>query len=130
MNNPSTSARTERAATGRKPRTNPLRRFLAPGIGAVLVLAIVLGLRPKPVTVESGTVVTGPFPMSVIEEGKTRIRHRYVVSPPVAGFLRRIPLRAGAPIEAGVTVLAEIEAAPASILDERARTEAEARVKA
>lgn len=123
--------RTERAATPRrKVRNGFLRRFIAPAIGGALVLAIVFGLRPKPLSVEMGTVVSAPFSMSVIEEGKTRIRHRYVVSPPVGGYLRRIPLRPGAKIEAGVTVLAEIEAAPASILDDRTRAEVEARVRA
>jgi len=114
----------------RKVRTNHLRRFIAPAIGGVLVLAIVAGLRPKPLEVEVGTVVSAPLSISVIEEGKTRIRHRYVVSPPVGGYLRRIPLRPGAKIEAGATVLAEIEAAPASFLDDRTRAEVDARVRA
>src|SRR5689334_15198660 len=113
----------------RKVRGGKLRRFIAPGIVVALLAAIVWGMWPRPLSVEMGVVDEAPFTMSVVEEGKTRIRHRYVVSPPVAGMLRRVPLRAGARIEAGKTVLAEIEAAPVAFLDERTRAEAEARVR-
>jgi HlyD family secretion protein len=68
--------------------------------------------------------------VTVLEEGKTRIRHRHVISPPMAGHLKRIELRAGARIEAGKTVLAEIAPQAPSFLDPRARAEAEARVNA
>ena len=48
----------------------------------------------------------------------------------MAGFLKRIELRAGARIEAGKTVLASVEPQAANFLDPRAQAEAEARVKA
>jgi HlyD family secretion protein len=79
--------------------------------------------------VEVATVTTGPLTVSVLEEGKTRIRHRFVISPPVAGLLDRVELRPGAPIEAGKTVLATIEPQPSSFLDPRSQAEAEARLK-
>lgn len=95
-----------------------------------MLVAIVAGLRPKPIPVEVAQVSRGPLTTSVLEEGKTRIRHRYTISPPVSGYLRRPELRAGAPVKAGETVLALIQAEPASLLNPRLRTEAEARVKA
>jgi len=98
-------------------------------IAIALVAAIGYGLKPKPLAVETGTVARGPLVVSVIEEGKTRIRHRHVISPPVTGFLRRIELRAGAPIERGKTVLAVIEASTSAFLDPRTKAEAEARIK-
>jgi HlyD family secretion protein len=98
-------------------------------IGGALLVVLIDALRPRPVEVEVANVSTGPLTVSVLEEGKTRIRHRYMVSPPVAGFLRRIELRAGDRIEAGKTVLARIEPQPASFLDPRARAEAEARMR-
>jgi HlyD family secretion protein len=64
----------------------------------------------------------------VLEEGKTRIRNRYVVSPPVAGYMRRVPVRAGDRIVAGQTLLAVIQASPSSFLDPRAKAQAEAAV--
>ena len=98
-------------------------------IAAAVLGAIVYGFLPKPIAVEIATVSTGPLTVSVLEEGKTRIRHRFMISPPVAGFLNRVELRAGAPIEKGKTVLATIQPQPASFLDPRSRAEAEARVK-
>ncbi len=75
------------------------------------------------------TVTKGPLTVTVLEEGKTRIRHRYVVSPPVAGYLRRVPVRAGDAIVANETLLATIQAASSSFLDPRARAQAEAAVQ-
>ncbi len=99
-------------------------------IAAALLAAIVWGLIPKPVEVETAKIEKTPLIVSVLEEGKTRIRHRFMISPPVAGFLNRLDLRAGAPIEAGKTVLATIRPQLASFLDPRARAETEARVQA
>ena len=113
-------------------RTRPRgawRRFIPHVIVAALLAGIVAGLRPRPIEVETAVVSTGPLVVSVLEEGKTRIRHRYVITPPIAGFLDRVALRAGDPIEAGKTVLAAIQPQPASFLDPRARAEAEARVR-
>jgi HlyD family secretion protein len=123
-----TSPTTRRPGSARKGAS--WRRFLPHAIGVALVLALFNALRPQPIAVEIGTVKHGPLTVTVLEEGKTRIRHRYTISPPVAGYLNRIPLRAGARIEAGKTVLATIQPQPASFLDPRARAEAEARVKA
>jgi HlyD family secretion protein len=123
----STSTATSAAARprGRQKR----RRFLPYVIGAAVLGLIVFALRPKPHEVESASVVRAPLTVSVLEEGKTRIRHRYVISPPVTGFLNRVELRAGAPIQAGKTVLAKIQPQPAGFLDPRAQAEAEARLK-
>ncbi|HEX9782767.1 MAG TPA: HlyD family efflux transporter periplasmic adaptor subunit [Opitutaceae bacterium] len=119
-------ARSRPGASGR----GRWRRYLPFALGAALLAAVIVALRPKPVHVETAVVTRGPLTVSVLEEGKTRIRHRYVVSPPVAGFLNRVDLRAGAPIEAGRTVLATIEPEPPVLLDPRTRAQAEARVKA
>lgn len=99
-------------------------------IVAALAAGIGYGLKPKPLVVETDKVTRGPLVVSVIEEGKTRIRHRHVVSPPIAGYLRRVELRAGAPIVRGETVLAVIEASTSAFLDPRTKAEAEARIKA
>src|SRR5688500_14598911 len=97
-------------------------------IGIVVIGAIVMAMRPKPVIVEAAAVTKGPLVVSVIEEGKTRIRHRHIISPPITGFLRRIELRAGAPIEKGKTLLAVIEASTSNFLDPRSKAEVEARI--
>jgi HlyD family secretion protein len=123
---PRTTSAAERKQHGRA----RWRRAIPYVLVAALLIFIVIGLWPKPFEVEIQTIRTGPLTVSVLEEGKTRIRHRYVVSPAVSGYLHRIALRPGDPIEAGKTILAVIESEPASFLNPRTRAEAEARVKA
>ena len=113
----------------RRAAKSPWRKALLYAVGLALAAFIVSGLLPKPVEVETAPVSRGPLTVSVLEEGKTRIRNRYVVSPPVAGYLRRVPVRAGDPIVAGETLLAVIQASPSSFLDPRARAQAEAAVR-
>lgn len=102
------------------------RRWLPIAAGLVVLVLIALGLRPEPAAVETGRVAFGPLRATVSEEGKTRIRQRYVVAAPVTGQLRRIPLKPGAEIAAG-DLLAVIDPLPASPLDARSRALAEAR---
>jgi HlyD family secretion protein len=111
-------------------RRSGWRRLTPYAIVAGLIAAIVAGFWPKPISVEVGAVIRSPLVVSVFEEGKTRIRHRYIISPPVAGFLSRVELRPGASIRRGETVLAVIEPQMSGFLDARGLAEAEARVKA
>lgn len=93
----------------------------------ILATLLGIGLRPAAEPVEIGTVSRGAMEATLREEGKTRIKERYVISAPVAGNLRRIPLKAGDPVRAGETVLATLDPLPAALLDARARAMAEAR---
>jgi len=132
---PTTSRSTNTGvAAGPKPRTQRprknLRKLIPWVLGLLLIVGLYMGLRPKPVEVELASVSRGPMSLSVLEEGKTRIRHRYLVTTPVLGFLERVPLRTGAPITQGETVLARIHPEPAALLNPRSRSEAEARVSA
>src|SRR3954467_15342170 len=115
---------------GKKIRPARGRRHLPLLGAALLVLLIVIGLWPKPVPVELGEVSRGNLIVTVDEEGMTRVKNRYVVSAPVAGQLRRIDWKAGAAVEAGKTVLAEMEASGADFLDPRSQARAEAAVRA
>jgi HlyD family secretion protein len=92
----------------------------------MLLSLIGWGLWPKPVIVETGVIARSPLTVRVSEEGKTRIRNRYVVAAPVAGKMRRVPLKAGDPVEANQTLLTVIEPVVAPLLDPRARVQAEA----
>src|SRR5436190_3029106 len=87
--------------------------------GAILVALIVAGLWPRAVSVEVAVVSRGPMVVTVDEEGMTRVKHRYLVSAPVAGQLRRIDWKPGAVVEAGKTVLAVLESSGADFLDAR-----------
>ncbi|NDB74341.1 MAG: RND transporter, partial [Verrucomicrobia bacterium] len=81
-------------------RRNGQRNFfrrLVPWLGALALIGlIVAGMWPKPVIVETTRVTTGPLRVTVNEEGKTRIKQRYIAAAPVAGYLRRIAWKAGA----------------------------------
>lgn len=101
-------------------------RWLPYLIGVAVIVLLALGLRSRPAPVETGEAIVGPLRATVSEEGKTRIRQRYVVSSPVTGQLRRIAFKPGAAITPD-TVLAVIEPMAASPLDPRTRALAEAR---
>src|SRR5687767_3923720 len=90
-------------ANDRRPRR---RRWLPYFIVLVLLALVVVAMWPKPTPVETTHVTIGKLRTSVNEEGKTRIRQRYVVSAPVSGQLRRIPFKAGADIASTDTVVA------------------------
>lgn len=87
-------------------------------------------LRPRATPVDLATVTRGPLTLEVVEEGRTRIRQRHVISAPLSGRLLRVTLRPGDAVEAGRTVIATLEPADPALLDPRARAQAEARVKA
>lgn len=111
-----------------KPAANHRPRRWLPWTGAALLVAlIVAGLWPRPVPVETAAAAIGPLRATVNEEGKTRIKQRYVVSAPVTGQLRRIALKAGAEVQAGETVVAVIEPTSPTLLDARTRSSAEAK---
>jgi HlyD family secretion protein len=96
---------------------------------AALALALLAwaALREPVQMVSVATVVRAALEQSFVEEGKTRLKQRYVVTAPVAGRVRRISLQPGDAVRAG-QVLAEIEPVSASLLDARARSQAQAEV--
>ena len=89
-------------------------------------VALVFVLRPEPVWVDLATVEQGPLEVTIMEEGKTRVKDRYQVSTPVTGYLHRLQLDVGDPVIPGET-LTWVDPMPASILDARSRAEAQAR---
>lgn len=107
-----------------------VRRVVMVVLAVAVVAAAVWAFLPEPVPVDVGEVSLGPLQVTVEEEGKTRIRERYVISAPLAGRLRRIALHEGDPVDEGATVVAIIEPTDPALLDARAKAEAEARVRA
>jgi len=103
------------------------QRVLLAVLLLLAALAIVWAFLPRPVPVETATVSRGPLRVTVEEEGKTRLRDRFVVSAPVAGYARRVGLEVGDPVAKG-QALATLEPLRAEALDPRARAIAEARV--
>lgn len=105
------------------------QRILLIALLLLAALAILWAFLPGPVPVETGNVSRGPMRVTVEEEGKTRLRDRFIVSAPVAGYLRRVDLEVGDPVRRG-EVLAGIEPMRAEGLDPRTRAAAQARVSA
>lgn len=103
------------------------RRWL-PGLALALLLGLIAaGFWPRPVPVETAPVARGPLRVFLTEEGKTRVKHRYRITAPVSGQLRRITLDPGDEVRAGETVVAVIEPLPPALLDARSRELAAAR---
>ncbi|MDO4232538.1 MAG: HlyD family efflux transporter periplasmic adaptor subunit, partial [Lautropia sp.] len=70
----------------------------------------------------------GPITRQFSEEGKTRLKARYVLTAPVSGTLLRIDLEPGDRVQAG-QVLARIAPATSALLDASSRARAEADVQ-
>src|SRR5512143_4281907 len=100
------------------------RVLLWGGAGVAAAGFLVYSFRPTPVSIEVATAVRGPMRVTIDEEGRTRVRDRYVVVAPAAGRVARIALAEGAPVARGV-VVARVSAAP---LDPRSREQAVARL--
>lgn len=99
-------------------------------IGALIVCGlVVVALWPVTVPVTTGRVVRGPLTVTIDEDGRTRVRDRFVVTAPVAGELMRIALRPGDRVERGRTVLATIRPARPVPIDARTRAELEAALR-
>ena len=108
----------------------PRKRRIGMIMLALLVLAaVVYGFLPEAVRVDAAPVVRDTLRVTVTEEGMTRVKYRFVVSAPVAGYIRRIELQVGDKVEQGMT-LAELEPVRSDVLDPRSRAQAGARVAA
>jgi HlyD family secretion protein len=91
----------------------------------VLVSLVAWGLWPKPVMVETGVIARAPLTVRVSEEGKTRIRNRYIVAAPVGGMMQRVMLRPGDEVKANETVITRIVPQVAPLIDSRSRLQAQ-----
>lgn len=105
------------------------RRILIAAVAAFVVLAVVWGFMPRAVSVEAVKAVRGPLRSVVEEEGKTRVTDRFVVSAPVAGYVRRIGLEVGDKVSKG-QMIAELEPQRSRSLDPRSMAEARAKAAA
>jgi HlyD family secretion protein len=78
------------------------RKMTAVAGAAILAVAMIAYfLKPAVIEVDTGVVGSGPLRVTVDEDGRTRIRDRYLVTAPVAGRLQRITLREGNEVRRG-----------------------------
>jgi HlyD family secretion protein len=106
-----------------------LQRLFLAVFGLAALAALAYAFLPQPIPVEAATASRGPLQVTVDEDGKTRIKERYVISAPLAGNMRRIDLHAGDAVARGETLIATIEPLDPDLLDAREIAEREAKVK-
>ncbi len=107
-----------------------LRRKLFISISiAVVFLATVYGFLPKAVDVDLASVTRGPLQVTIEEEGRTRLKDRFVITAPTAGYLVRVKAKVGDAVKKGQSVIV-LEPLRSSVLDSRSRAEATAAVNA
>ena len=80
------------------------KKFLWLCILAGIVAVVGYGFLPKPVLVDTARITRGSLAVTVSEDGKTRVRDRYLISSPLAGRLHRIKVRAGDSVTAPPSV--------------------------
>lgn len=108
-----------------------LLRYLKLLLAVAFIAAVFLvAFWPKAAAVDMARARNGPLTITLDEEGKTRVRKRFVVSAPVAGRVRRIELEPGDRVVRNETAVAVFTPADPVLLDVRSRSEAEASVKA
>ncbi len=107
-----------------------LKRWLIiSGSVALFIIAIAYGFIPRPVPVDVIKASRSPMRVTIDEEGETRVKDRFVISSPVAGFMRRISFDVGDPVMRG-QIIAELEPLRSDALDPRSYASAEAAVSA
>jgi HlyD family secretion protein len=120
----------ERARAEKKRK---LRTLLGRVVGLLVVAGIVgLGVvayRPSPVPVDVAKVTRGELEVVVEEDGRTRVKDRFVVSAPIGGRIARMELHAGDAVTKG-TIIARVQPLDSPLLDARSRDQAEARLQA
>lgn len=105
------------------------RHYLWAGASVLLALLLLFAFIPRPVAVQIAEVTLGEVRVEVRDEGRTRIRQIYLVSAPQTGRLLRIGNLAGEAVTAGEVIAAILPTEPV-LLDPRARSEAEAALRA
>ncbi len=107
----------------------PVTRIVGGLVLAAVLALLVVSFLPQPVPVDVAPVAQGRFEQTVDEDGKTRVRERYVVSAPLAGRVLRIQLKEGDAIERRGLLAVMVPAAPA-LLDVRTERELKERLAA
>lgn len=106
-------------------------RILSVVLGVVLVgVGFAYAFWPRPNLVDMAIVQRGPMMLSIVEEGRTRVREAFVVSTPMDGRLLRVEVEPGDPVVRNATVVARMRPANPAALDVRTREQALAAVEA
>ncbi|OQW99244.1 MAG: hypothetical protein BWK74_02665 [Desulfobacteraceae bacterium A6] len=94
---------------------------------SAVVLATAYGFIPDVEDVDLVDVSRGLLRVAIEEEGRTRLKERFVITAPTAGYVRRITAKVGETVKKGETI-AVLEPMRSQALDPRSRAETEAMV--
>jgi HlyD family secretion protein len=107
-----------------------IRRMAGFLLVAAIVAVTVWFAWPQPILVDAAPIVRGPMEVTIEEEGRTRARHVYTVSAPIAGKVLRSPRHVGDEVIADETVVAVMQPTTPGFLDVRSREELRAALSA
>lgn len=111
---------------------NWTKRTLWAVLAGLALSGLVWFAWPAPIAVDLATVARGPMEVTVDDDGKTRVRHVYTVSAPIAGKALRIspPRHVGDEVTANETVVAVMQPTIPSFHDARTHEELQAALAA
>ncbi len=107
-------------------RTNWIKRAVCGLIVAAGIAGLTWFAWPRPIAVDLANVTKGPLEVTVDDEAKTRVRHVYTVSAPLAGKVLRTSREVGDQVIADETVLAVMQPTIPSFHDVRTHEELQA----
>ncbi|MBY3095150.1 HlyD family efflux transporter periplasmic adaptor subunit [Rhizobium laguerreae] len=113
-------------------RTSWIKQIVGAAALGALVAGAVWFAWPQPIAVDIATVAKGPMEVTVEDEARTRVRHIYTVSAPIAGKVLRIspPRHVGDHVTADETVVAVMQPTVPSFHDVRTHEELQAALAA
>jgi HlyD family secretion protein len=84
----------------------PNKKQIGLMLGALaILLAVVWGFWPKPITMSVGSARSGPLEVTIEEEGMTQVSERFQLAAPVSGYMMRLELENGDSLSQGESVV-------------------------
>lgn len=108
-------------------KTPQRKTIVAALIVIALAVLMTLSFRPQPIPVDIVHAGPATITVSIRERARTRVKDRFVISAPVAGFAPRLGWEVGDRVEAGQE-LVRLQPVPTSVLDRRSLEAARAEV--
>jgi HlyD family secretion protein len=115
------------------------KRVTWAAVAAAALAGLAFMAWPRPIPVDIAAVTNAAMEVTVDDDGKTRVRHVYTVSAPIAGKVLRIShpsgeegmsLHVGDEVTANKTVVAIMQPTAPSFIDARSREQIEAEIVA
>ncbi|MBN1365137.1 MAG: efflux RND transporter periplasmic adaptor subunit [Syntrophaceae bacterium] len=103
------------------------RRIFIISVVVVVTILLVYGFLPKTLDVDIVSVTRGPLQITIEEEGRTRLKDRFTISAPTAGYMRRVNFKVGDAVKK-CQIVAVLEPLQSQALDPRSRASAQSSV--